>query len=318
MLPNLSLLRVTNSDLIPTSTDPPPGSGMQRKRPASPSTTPPDPKQRKEMTFSKRLKEWETQLKALFGNDITAGTVGFRCEPSLDELLKGPNFRGNNRIHMAFDEFHGEYGRLCAVFSTRALQEAGFVMGQGNRWGSRLFHYEEDPWLPGYWRCEELLDLWLKCRREHSEERDGWKDKLKDRDRFKEPTPEVQALLKRYENREWTPHNPETEDDYTNFWKDKLQNDKKSVNDYETLFNAVVDAAPWWVLAEIGPDVNVELLEFTVLAPNNEVSEKMKECMLFLVDDTKEQVLYELDLGETRGHLTDKAKAVLNNTLQSM
>ena len=91
------------------------------------------------------IKEWATQIKksveAHFPSteDHLANGIGYRCEDVLFELLNGTHQDdGRGRcLHMAWDQFHTEYGSWCAMFSTRALENCDFEMMHGYRWKTK-------------------------------------------------------------------------------------------------------------------------------------------------------------------------------------
>ena len=70
---------------------------------------------------------WKVALKAHFGDDLLADGIGYRCWTDVRGLVVDEN-------HFAWDEFMTEYGNVCMMVSTRALQDIGFYMGHGDRW----------------------------------------------------------------------------------------------------------------------------------------------------------------------------------------
>jgi hypothetical protein len=194
---------------------------------------------------------------------------------------------------MAWDEFHTDYGDTCAMFSTRALQNCKFTMMHGARWDPGLMHIEEDN-DPSEYHSDWLLDLWVKSRRVATEDRVGWKNRLRPEDQFEEPTPDIAELLDRWEQGEWQIPEDETWE-WDEWWA--LQT-TKSKEEFAELSAEAVHSAPWWSLRNTSRDFEPELLEFSVSSPEENRAKlvKLASCVLAIVKhgDGDKRVVYSL------------------------
>lgn len=240
---------------------------------------------------------WKQSIGSHFAmdRDILADGVGYRCESTLFELFNGSFYSGLGRcLHMAWDEFHTDYGKTCAMFSTRALQNCGFTMMHGARWEPGLLHIEEGG-DPSYYHSDWLLDLWVKSRRVATEDRVGWKDRLRPEDQFEDPDSDTAPLLDRWEKGEWQiPENDSS--DWDEFWEKQTPESK---TDFAHLSAEAVHSAPWWVLRHTSSGFEPELLEFSVSSPEEDRAKliKLASCVLALVQhDPDERVVYNLPL----------------------
>jgi len=225
--------------------------------------------------------------------DILADGVGYRCEDTLHKLFNGSYYDGlGTCLHMAWDEFHTDYGHKCAMFSTRALQNCGFAMMHGARWDLGLMHIFTDN-DPSEYYVDWLLDLWVKSRRVATED-SGCKDQLRPGDAFQTPDADTAKLLDRWEQGEW--HFPGSGDlEWDEWWKHQTP---KSKEEFATLSAEAVHSAPWWVLRNTGNTFEPELLEFSVSSPkeNRDKLIMIASCVLALVEhsDGDQRVLYSL------------------------
>ena len=240
--------------------------------------------------------KWKQSIATHFAmdGDILADGIGYRCEPTLYELFNGSLYEGLGVVlHMAWDEFHTYYGNTCAMFSTRALQNSGFKMMQGARWSPSVLHIYEDA-DPSDYHSDWLLDLWVKSRRVATEDRTGWKDRLRPEDQFEDPSPSIAKLLDRWENGEWkVPKN--YEGSYDEFWEERSAESKQ---EFAELSAEAVYSAPWWVLRDTPSDFAPELLEFSVSSPEEDRTKliKLASCVLAMVvyDNDDQRLVYNL------------------------
>jgi len=247
--------------------------------------------------------KWKQSIADHFATDkdLLADGVGYRCENTLHELFNGSWYGGlGHCLHMAWDEFHTYYGHTCAMFSTRALQNCGFKMMHGARWSPGLLHMLEDSDASDY-HTDWLLDMWVKSRREATENYVGWKSRLRDEDRFKEPSAYAAKLLERWANGEW--QIPEGEEwEWDTWWSTQTQESK---DEFEVLSEQAVKSAPWWVLRYTPSDFEPELLEFSVSSPEGDRDKliKLSSCVLALVKHSggHKQVVYSLPFGVKPG-----------------
>ena len=216
--------------------------------------------------FSPTWDKWQYSIAIHFADDhyILADGIAYRCANTLYELFNGSDYPNLGQcLHMAWDEFHTYYGDTCAMFSTRALQNCGFTMMHGFRWGPRLLHIEENN-DPSEYHSDWLLKLWVQSRRVATRDRLGWKDLVRPEDQFKEPTTYIAELLDRWEKGEWQiPEDQEWE--WDEWWKTQTEESNK---EFKVLSEEAVRSAPWWVLrSTLGGTPSgflPELLEFSV------------------------------------------------------
>ena len=224
---------------------------------------------------------WKAALKMHFGDGLLADGIGYRCWRDVKGLVLAEN-------HYAWDEFHTEYGDNCMMVSTRALQEAGFVMGHGHRWTHETYHYNDytGPWD---WHADWVVQMWIWALKPEQ------RDRLREDERWPEPTKAQRDLIARFASGEWKLGYDESA------WKDVSAESQAA---YEELFEAAFASAPWWVLRYINEyETEPELLEFTS-EPNrsewNEVwTSKMLGCILALQQNGS--VVYALPEGVKPG-----------------
>lgn len=225
---------------------------------------------------------WKAALKMHFGNDLLADGIGYRCWHHVTGLVLEEN-------HYAWDEFQTYYGDNCIMVSTRALQDAGFTMGHGERWEVATYNYSVDAEGPWDWNVDWVIRMWIWAVQPQQ------RDRLREHERWSEPSANERALLARFEAGEW------------NLGYDEEKWNALSTESHEAfgeLFESAFDSAPWWVLRyirEFGADP--ELLEFTSDPPRGMWNEywttKMLGCILALQQNGR--VVYALPEGVKPG-----------------
>jgi hypothetical protein len=226
---------------------------------------------------------WREKLKEYFGDGPMANGIGFRCWTNPEGLILEED-------HYAWDEFLTEYGDLCMMVSTRALQEARFVMGHGARWEEATYSVSEDAEGPWDYNVKWLLDMWVEGLDLDPSER----AQLREDERWDEPSKYVATLLERYKTGEWDGADEEE-------WKGVSE---QSRDDYETLIAVAFEEAPWHVLRDVDSNSAPELLEFTAHLPRWGYwsplrLEAMLACILAIQKDGR--IVYALPLDAKPG-----------------
>lgn len=224
---------------------------------------------------------WKAALKRHFGDGLLADGIGYRCWHNVKGLVLEED-------HYAWDEFQEYYGDNCMMVSTRALQEAGFVMGHGQRWTFETYHYNDytGPWD---WNVDWVVQMWIWAL-----EKDQ-RDRVRKDEQWPEPTKAQWDLLARFASGEWNLEGGEKA------WKDLSAESRAA---FEALVEAAFESAPWWVLRYIREyGAPPELLEFTSNPDTSRWDEvwirKMLGCILALQQNGS--VVYALPEGVKPG-----------------
>lgn len=199
---------------------------------------------------------WRLRLSKYFGNDFLSDGIAYRCSETMSECYI--------EDHYTWENFYTEYGDVCIMVSTRALQRLGFEMMHGDKLEDLLNdptkYIDTNVEHTWNWQPDWIVTEWINFL-------DG-KIKLQPEDEpWEKPDEREEELIDKFRRGVWPITNAKPfsilDDDLDDMYKReklRLENMWSEINpeskqDFINLLLTAYKKAPWWVYKNVSASV---------------------------------------------------------------